>query len=225
MQRPPLLEADGFGFSKTRFETYIKSNDIDLWQVIQNGDFYFEIEDSKTKMMKETPYELLKDDLKKQLSKNNEANMTLYNALPHKEAKVMMIEEAKDLETLPLEKLVDNLKVYEMILENDGIVSTTTTKEMVKYLTLKAKVTREQTSDDSESHWKNNRFERENRLGNGGNRFGKGQSNNFGNKGGERQNGVCYNCRVEGHFASECTKPKENKAFIGGAWRNSEDED
>nr|GEZ23768.1 hypothetical protein [Tanacetum cinerariifolium] len=51
--------------SKTRSETYIKSKDIDLWQVIQNGDFYFEIEDSKTKMMKEMPYKLLKDDQKK----------------------------------------------------------------------------------------------------------------------------------------------------------------
>ncbi|GJY87008.1 hypothetical protein Tco_0501636 [Tanacetum coccineum] len=32
--------------------------------------------------MKETSYELLKDEQKKQLGKNNEAKMTLYNALP-----------------------------------------------------------------------------------------------------------------------------------------------
>ncbi|GJW52358.1 hypothetical protein Tco_0093709 [Tanacetum coccineum] len=161
--------------------------------------------------MKETPYELLKEDQKKQLGKNNEANMTLYNALPRKEyervlmcktakgiwhtliithqgnsqvknckiylltqeyekfsisneklliaashdsmllAKVTAIEEAKDLATLPLDELVGNLKVYEMILENDGVVSKTTTKEKVKYLALKAKFTREQTSDDSDS--------------------------------------------------------------------------
>ncbi|GKG60214.1 hypothetical protein Tco_0609878, partial [Tanacetum coccineum] len=62
MQRPPLLEAEGFCFWKTRFETYIKSKDIDLWQVIQNGDFVFEIEDSDTKMVKDTPYELIEDD-------------------------------------------------------------------------------------------------------------------------------------------------------------------
>ncbi|GJW17752.1 hypothetical protein Tco_0025188, partial [Tanacetum coccineum] len=35
--------------------------------------------------------------------------------------------------------------------ENNGVVSKTTTKEKVKPLTLKAKVTREQTSDDSDS--------------------------------------------------------------------------
>ncbi|GJX55041.1 hypothetical protein Tco_0284938 [Tanacetum coccineum] len=72
MQRPPLLEAGRFCFWKTRFETYIKSKDIDLWQVTQNCDFYFEIEDSETKMMKETSYELLKDNQKKQLDKNND---------------------------------------------------------------------------------------------------------------------------------------------------------
>ncbi|GKE09290.1 hypothetical protein Tco_1412841 [Tanacetum coccineum] len=126
--------------------------------------------------MKETPYELLEDDQKKKLAKNNEARMSLYNALLRKEyeridlltqeyekfsisneetidrgftrfnaivtslksldpdyssknhvkkflralplkwrAKVTIIEEAKDLATLPLDKLVGNLKVFEMI--------------------------------------------------------------------------------------------------------------
>ncbi|GKB97953.1 hypothetical protein Tco_0984090 [Tanacetum coccineum] len=189
--------------------------------------------------MKETPYELLEDDQKKKLGKNNEANMTRYNALPHKEyervfmcktakevwniliithqgnsqvknckidlltqeyemfsisneetidsgftrfnaivtslksldldyssknhvrkflhalllkwrAKVMAIKEAKDLATLPLDELIGNLKVYEMVLDNDG-VAFMTTKEKVKSLALKTKVTREQTSDDSDS--------------------------------------------------------------------------
>ncbi|GKG11216.1 UBN2 domain-containing protein, partial [Tanacetum coccineum] len=73
-------------------------------------------------------------------------------ALPLKwRAKVTAIEEAKDLTTLPLDELVGNLKVYKMILENDGIVSKTTTKEKVKLLALKAKVTREQTNEDSDS--------------------------------------------------------------------------
>nr|GEU30510.1 coiled-coil domain-containing protein 186-like [Tanacetum cinerariifolium] len=98
MQRPPLLEVDGFCFWKSRFKTFVKSKDIDLWQVIQNGDFYFEVEDSEMKLMKETLYELLKDEQNKQLSKNNEAKMTLYNALPHKEyARVFMCKTAKEI--------------------------------------------------------------------------------------------------------------------------------
>ncbi|GJZ37010.1 DUF4219 domain-containing protein [Tanacetum coccineum] len=170
-------------------------------------------------------------------------------ALPLKwRVKVTTIEEDKDLATLPLDELIDNLKVYEMVLDNDGVASKTT-KEKVKSLALKAKVTREQTSDDSDSQdgsyeeeadalnllarnfhkffRKGNRFGRGNRFSNGTNRFGKGRGNRFANKGSEssRPNEACYYCGIEGHFASECRKPKENKAFIGGAWSDSEDGD
>ncbi|GJZ86912.1 hypothetical protein Tco_0658522 [Tanacetum coccineum] len=64
-------------------------------------------------------------------------------------ANVMAIEEAKDLASLSLDELIGNLKVYEMVLDNDGVGSKTT-KEKVKCLALKAKVTREETSDDND---------------------------------------------------------------------------
>ncbi|GKB51235.1 zf-CCHC domain-containing protein [Tanacetum coccineum] len=222
--------------------------------------------------MKKTTYEPLNDEQKNQIGKNNEAKMTLYNALPHPDyssknhvrkflralplkwrAKVTAIKEAKDLATLPLDELVGKLKVYEMILENDGVVFKITIKEKVKSIALKAKVTREETSDDSDSQGgsdddvdeeeaeafnlmaenfcklfrKGNRFGRKNRFGNCANRFGRGRKNSFGNKGGEssRQKVVCYNCGVECHFASVCKKPKENNDFVGGAWSDSEDGD
>ncbi|GJZ82183.1 hypothetical protein Tco_0647177 [Tanacetum coccineum] len=165
--------------------------------------------------MKETPYEILKDDKKNQLGKNNEAKMILQRA------KVMAIEEAKDLARLTLDELIGNLKVYEMVLDNDGITSKNT-KEKVKSLALKDKVTREQTSNDSDSQResdedideeekakalnlmarnfckffrKGNRFKRDNRFGNSANRFGRGGRNSCRNKGGEssKQRGACYN--------------------------------
>nr|GEU35703.1 hypothetical protein [Tanacetum cinerariifolium] len=203
------------------------------------------------KLMKETPYELLNDIKKKQPGKNEEAKMTIYNALPRKEAKVTAIEEAKDLSTLPLDELISNLKVYEMVLDNDGVTSKTT-KEKVKSLALEAKVNREQTSDDSDSQGgiddideeeaeafnflarnfrkffrKGNQFGCGNRFGNVENRFGKGRNNGFEDKGNESSNKkrAYYNCGIECHFASECRKSNENKAFIEGAWSDSEYDD
>nr|GEU49001.1 hypothetical protein [Tanacetum cinerariifolium] len=69
-------------------------------------------------------------------------------ALPLKwRAKVKTIKEAKDLATLHLDELIGNLKVYEMVLENDGAVSKTT-KEKVIPIALKDNVTRGQTSSN-----------------------------------------------------------------------------
>ncbi|GKC56176.1 hypothetical protein Tco_1083774 [Tanacetum coccineum] len=56
------------------------------------------------------------------LSKNHVRKFL--RALPLKwNAKVTAIEEAKDLATLPLDELIRNLKVYEMVLDNDGVVN------------------------------------------------------------------------------------------------------
>ncbi|GKA59305.1 DUF4219 domain-containing protein [Tanacetum coccineum] len=203
--------------------------------------------------MKETQYELLKDNEKKQLGKNEEAKMTIYNALPRKEyervfmfsisneetidsgftrfnaimtslksldldysiknhvrkflralplkwrPKVTAIEEAKDLATLPLDELIRNLKVYEIILDNNRVASKTT-KEKVKSLALKAKVTRKQTSNNSICQVRE--------------------------KGGEssRRERECYKCGIRNHLASNCPKAN-NKAFVGVTWSDSEDDD
>ena len=45
MQRPPLFETNGFIYWKNRFETYVKSKDIDLLFVIVKGDFSFTTKD------------------------------------------------------------------------------------------------------------------------------------------------------------------------------------
>ncbi|GJY77885.1 retrovirus-related pol polyprotein from transposon TNT 1-94, partial [Tanacetum coccineum] len=108
--------------------------------------------------------------------------------------------------------------VYEMVLDDDRVASKTT-KENVKYLAFKAKVTREQTSDDSDSQDESdeevdeeeaeayNLLARDfHKFFHKGNRFGRGN-------------------RFEGHFASEYRKSKENMAFVGSAWSDSEDAD
>ncbi|GJV94712.1 hypothetical protein Tco_1546289 [Tanacetum coccineum] len=67
--------------------------------------------------------------------------------------KVTTIEESKDLSTLPLDKLIGNLKVYEVVLEKDLEISKSK-KEKYKSLALKARKVlseEEATSSDSEN--------------------------------------------------------------------------
>ncbi|GJU97311.1 hypothetical protein Tco_1326582 [Tanacetum coccineum] len=69
-------------------------------------------------------------------------------ALPTKwHPKVTAIEESKDLSTLPLDELIGNLKVYEVVLEKDTEASKVK-KEKYKSISLKA---RKVSSDEEES--------------------------------------------------------------------------
>nr|GEU84241.1 retrotransposon Orf1 [Tanacetum cinerariifolium] len=155
-------------------------------------------------------YELLEDDQKKKLSKNNEVI-----------AKVTTIKEEKDLATLPLDKLVENVKVYEMILENDGVISKTIKK--VKSLALKAKVNREQISDDSDSQGRSDEvIEEEEEEDEAFNLMARNFYKFFRKALGTKMVKAQSKTKLA---TSECSKPMENKAFIGGAWCDSEDRD
>ncbi|GJW63186.1 zf-CCHC domain-containing protein [Tanacetum coccineum] len=57
MQRPPLFESDSFIYWKNRFETYVKSKDLDLWHVITNGDFQPIQQNPETKLDEVIPFE------------------------------------------------------------------------------------------------------------------------------------------------------------------------
>ncbi|GJV45385.1 hypothetical protein Tco_1429921 [Tanacetum coccineum] len=97
MQRPPLFEANCFIYWKNRFETYVKSKDIDLWYIIANGNYKPTIKDKDGKDVV-TPYEKLDENQKKMLSKNDEAKMVLYNALPKKEyERIFMCDTAQNI--------------------------------------------------------------------------------------------------------------------------------
>ncbi|GKB56137.1 retrovirus-related pol polyprotein from transposon TNT 1-94 [Tanacetum coccineum] len=75
MQRPPLFESDSFVYWKNRFETYVKSKDLDLRHVITNSDFQPIIQNPKTKLDEVVPFEKQSDELKRRLVKNNEAKI------------------------------------------------------------------------------------------------------------------------------------------------------
>ncbi|GJW73867.1 hypothetical protein Tco_0133237 [Tanacetum coccineum] len=97
MQRPPHLKVDSLLYVN-RFETYVKSKDLDLWHVIKNGDFQPIIQNPKTKLDEVVPFEKQTDDLKRRLAKNNEAKMVIYNALPRKEyERIFMCNTTKEI--------------------------------------------------------------------------------------------------------------------------------
>ncbi|GKB96103.1 hypothetical protein Tco_0982240 [Tanacetum coccineum] len=200
MKKPPLFESDEFIYWKNRFETYVKSKDLDIWHVITYGDFLPIQNNPETKNDEIVPFDKQSDDLKKKLARNNKAKMVIYNALPPKEyerifmcktakeiwvillithqdnafarfkpiitslkaldkgfssknyvrkflralhpkwrAKVTAIEESKDLTSLSLEELIENLKVYEVIIKKDSEM-VKGKREQSRSLALKAKM-------------------------------------------------------------------------------------
>ncbi|GJS72652.1 hypothetical protein Tco_0705493 [Tanacetum coccineum] len=195
MQRPPLFESDSFIYWKNIFEAYVKSKYLDLWHVITNGDFQPIVQNPKTKLDEVIPFEKQTDDLKKRLAKNNEAKMVIYNALPRKEAKVTTIEESKDLTSLSLDELIGNLKVHEMIIKKDSEI--VKAKVERKSFALKAK---KESSDEECS-----------------------------TSGSEDEEYAMAVRDFKKFFKRrECPKPpkdKKQRAFVGGSWSDSGEED
>ncbi|GJU27400.1 hypothetical protein Tco_1166021 [Tanacetum coccineum] len=322
MQRPPLFEANCFIYWKNYFETYVKSKDIDLWYIIVYGNYKPTIKDKDGKEVIIT-YEKFDENHKKMISKNDEAKMVLYNALPKKEyerifmcdtakdiwnsliithqgnkqvkdnkidlfvqkyeefiisddetidcafarfniiitslkaldesfssrnnvrkflmalptkwrLKVTVIKESKDLSTLPLDELIGNLKVYEVVLEKDLEISKNK-KEKYKSLALKArKVLSEEEATSSDSNDEEyvmavrdfkKFFKRRGKFvcqpHDDKNNFRKVKEDKK-----EKYDRRCFKCGDPNHFISDYPKHSFNdqKEFVVGCWSDSEDD-
>ncbi|GJQ93579.1 zf-CCHC domain-containing protein [Tanacetum coccineum] len=156
-------------------------------------------------------------------------------ALPTKwRPKVTAIEESKDLSTLPLDELIGNLKVYEVVLEKDSEASKVK-KEKYKSLALKE---RKVSSDEEESCSGSDEeyamaikdfkklFSRRGKFV----RQPHDDKKNFWKvkeekKGKDDQR--CFKCDDPNHFISDCAKHSFNDQtkFIGGCWSESDKED
>ncbi|GJV68073.1 zf-CCHC domain-containing protein [Tanacetum coccineum] len=314
MQRTPLFEANCFIYWKNRFETYVKSKDIDFWYIIVYGNYKPTIKDKDGKDLIIT-YEKFNENHKKMISENDEAKIVLYNVLPKKEyericmcdtaqdiwksliithqgnkqvkdnkidifvqkykefiitddetiacafarfnniitslkaldesfssrnhvrkflralptkwrPKVTAIEESKDLSTLPLDELIGNLKVYEVVLKKDLEISKSR-KEKYKSLALKArKVLSEEEatssdSDDEEYAMAVRYFKKFFRRRGKFVRQPYDDEKNFrkvkeDKK--EKDDRICFKCGDPNHFISDCPKHSfsDQKAFVVG---------
>nr|GEV47769.1 RNA-directed DNA polymerase, eukaryota, reverse transcriptase zinc-binding domain protein [Tanacetum cinerariifolium] len=158
------------------------------------------------------------------------------NLIPIKHAKVTAIEESKDLTSLSFDELIENLKVYEVIIKNDS--------EMVKgkieqnrFLALKAK--KESSDEDSLTFDSEDEeyamavrdfkkfFKRRGRFVRQPHDKRKVSQRNKEDKNskGERK---CSKCGDSNHLIGECpelSRSYNQRAFVGGSWSDSDEDE
>ncbi|GKA61659.1 zf-CCHC domain-containing protein [Tanacetum coccineum] len=154
---------------------------------------------------------------------------------PKWRAKVTTIEESKDLTSLSLDELIRNLKVHEMIIKKDSEI--VKAKGERKSLALKAKKESSDeeclTSGSEDEEYamavrdfkkffkRRGRFVRQPR--NDKKTFQRSRDDKNGK--GDRK---CFRCGDPNHLIGECPKPpkdKNQRAFVGGSWSDSGEED
>ncbi|GJU25316.1 retrovirus-related pol polyprotein from transposon TNT 1-94 [Tanacetum coccineum] len=150
-------------------------------------------------------------------------------------AKVTSIEESKDLTSLSLDELIRSLKVYEMIIKKDSEIVKANGER--KSLALKAKKESSDeeclTSGSKDEEYamavrdfkkffkRRGRFVRQPR--NDKKTFQRSRDDKNGK--GDRK---CFRCGDPNYLIGECPKPpkdKNQRAFVGGSWSDSWEED
>nr|GEU89145.1 zf-CCHC domain-containing protein/UBN2 domain-containing protein [Tanacetum cinerariifolium] len=129
-------------------------------------------------------------------------------------AKVRVIEESKNLTTLPLDELIGNLKVYEEVKKEVSDEDSSSSD-----------------SEDEEYAMAVKEFKKFFKRRGGFVRQPRGDRKTFQrsrNDGYGKSEGKCFRCGDPNHLIGKCLKPPKNndqRVFIGGAWSdNGEDE-
>nr|GEW02167.1 zf-CCHC domain-containing protein/UBN2 domain-containing protein [Tanacetum cinerariifolium] len=165
-------------------------------------------------------------------SSKNYVRKFLKDLHPKWRTKVKAIEELKDLTSLSLDELIENLKVHEMIIKKDSEI--VKANEERNYLALKAK---KESSDDecstSESEYKEYAmevrdfkkfFKRRCRFVRQPRNDKKTFQRSHDDKNGKNDRKF-FRCGDPNHLTGECPKDKNQRAFVGGSWSDSGEED
>ncbi|GJT02277.1 retrovirus-related pol polyprotein from transposon TNT 1-94 [Tanacetum coccineum] len=154
---------------------------------------------------------------------------------PKWRAKVMVIEESKDLTSLSLDELIENLKVHEMIIKKDSEIVKAKGERKSLVITAKKESSDKECStsgsDDEEYAMavkdfkkffkRRGRFVRQ--PWNDKKMFQRSRDDKNGK--GDRK---CFRCGDPNHLIGECPKlpkDKNQRAFVGGSWSDSGKED
>ncbi|GJX74967.1 zf-CCHC domain-containing protein [Tanacetum coccineum] len=172
--------------------------------------------------------------LDKGFSSKNYVRKFLRALHPKWRAKVTTIEESKDLSSLALDELIDNLKVHEVVMEKDSEIYRGK-KERIKSIALKAKKessddeTSTSESDDEEYAMAVRNFKKFFRRKGKFVRQPREEKKSFRQRDEKKgkSDRKCFRCGDPNHLIGDCPKPsrnKDQKAFIGGSWCKSEND-
>ncbi|GKC45682.1 zf-CCHC domain-containing protein [Tanacetum coccineum] len=150
-------------------------------------------------------------------------------------AKVTVIEESKDLTSLSLDELIENLKVQEMIIKKDSEI----VKAKVKRKSLALKAKKESSDEECSTSGSEDEeyamavrdfkkfFKRRGRFVRHPRNDKKTFQRSRDDKNGKSER-KCFRCGDPNHLIRECPKPprdKNQRAFVGGSWSDSSEED
>ncbi|GJU23160.1 retrovirus-related pol polyprotein from transposon TNT 1-94 [Tanacetum coccineum] len=154
---------------------------------------------------------------------------------PKWRAKVTAIEESKDLTSLSLDELIGNLKVHEMIIKKDSEI----VKEKVKRKSIALKAKKESSDEECSTSGSKDEeyvmavrdfkkfFKRRGRFVRQPRNDKKTFQRSRDDKNGKSDR-KCFRCGDPNHLIGECPKPpkdKNQRAFVGGSWSDSGEED
>nr|GEY38999.1 zf-CCHC domain-containing protein/UBN2 domain-containing protein [Tanacetum cinerariifolium] len=153
---------------------------------------------------------------------------------PKWRAKITTIKESKDMSSLALDELIENLKVHEVVMETDSKIYKDK-KERIKSITLKDKKessddeTLTSRSDDQDYAMAIRNFKKLFRRKGKFVRQPREEKKLFRQR--HKQKGKsdqkCFRCGDPNHLIGGCPKPSRNKdqeAFIGDSWSDSEND-
>nr|GEV82052.1 retrovirus-related Pol polyprotein from transposon TNT 1-94 [Tanacetum cinerariifolium] len=154
---------------------------------------------------------------------------------PKWRANVTTIEESKDLTSLSLDELIGNLKVYEMIIKKDSKI----VKAKVERKSLALKAKKESSDEECSTSGSEDEeyamairdfkkfFKRRGRFVRQPRNVKKTFQRSRDDKN-SKSDRKCFRCGDPNHLIEECPKPpkdKNQRAFVGGSWSDSGEED
>ncbi|GKF58668.1 zf-CCHC domain-containing protein, partial [Tanacetum coccineum] len=168
-------------------------------------------------------------------SSKNYVRKFLWALHPKWRAKVTTIEESKDLTSLSLDELIENLKVYEMFIKKDSKI----VKAKVKRKSLALNAKKESSDEECSTSGSEDEeyamavrdfkkfFKRRGRFMRQPQNDKKTFQRSHDDKN-DKSDRKCFRCGDPNHIIGECTKPpkdKNQRAFFGGSWSDSGEED